>query len=507
MMHPNFEYRTKRGTIDRTDHKQIRNQLMRKRMIDKAKADINKEDKYHTATSAESRATDTVVDTSTNTSLEGVYQSKRLIHKTARKVYNHRVEASKSTDNHSTQDIHHTVIKSPYTQSHRQSATETTHTSNSKAKQSFVGSIKRHTREISNNVVRTVKEKLEKAGEYIIKKATTGIIKYVIAGALGLLLIIPVMIAPITGLARNTMIIPAQMMLSDEVLAYEETITRYARQYGIEDYVPIIEAIMMQESKGLGNDPMQASECPFNTRFPGGITDPEYSIKVGIKYYADCISRSNVADVNDDAGISLSLQGYNYGNGYIEWALTNFNGYTAANAKVFSDMKKEQLHVDTYGDPDYVEHVLRYVCIGFGNIRGNPNFDNAAAWVSLNPYARAGLYGQCTWFAWGRFYEIYGYSPGFTGDGWKCVDQLVATHPDKFKKSSTPTVGAVFSTLGHNHVGIVIGWDGSNITIQDGNLDGRTNTFTEAKRDWRTKTMPLSTFISSNGGVVFGVPK
>ena len=84
---------------------------------------------------------------------------------------------------------------------------------------------------------------------------------------------------------------------------------------------------------------------------------------------------------------------------------------------------------------------------------------------------------------------------------------MVAAHPDKFRTSNTPTVGAIFSTLGHNHVGVVVGWDGTNITIQEGNLDGRTNTFTEAKRDWQTKTMPLSTFISSNGGGGFWVAK
>lgn len=40
---------------------------------------------------------------------------------------------------------------------------------------------------------------------------------------------------------------------------------------------------MMQESGGKGNDPMQASESGYNTKYPrvpNGITDPEYSIEV-----------------------------------------------------------------------------------------------------------------------------------------------------------------------------------------------------------------------------------
>ena len=66
--------------------------------------------------------------------------------------------------------------------------------------------------------------------------------------------------------------------------------------------------------------------------------------------------------------ISLALQGYNYGNGYIDWALEHFEGYTRANAKLFSDEMKAKLKVDVYGDPNYVEHVLRYYHIANGDI-------------------------------------------------------------------------------------------------------------------------------------------
>ena len=56
----------------------------------------------------------------------------------------------------------------------------------------------------------------------------------------------------------------------------------------------------------------------------------------------------------------------------------------------------------------------------------------------------------------GRFYELYGYDPGFSSDGSSCVKELVAAHPDKFERSSSPKAGAVFFAIGHNHVGIVI---------------------------------------------------
>ena len=136
-----------------------------------------------------------------------------------------------------------------------------------------------------------------------------------------------------------------------------------------------------------------------------------------------------------------------------------------------------------------------------------PDFTNEEAWGDNNPYTRLGFAGQCTWFAWGRFYEIYGYDPGFRGDGWNCASQLVAAHPDKFELSYVPAAGAVFSTIGHNHVGIVIAVDGDNITIQEGNLDGKSNPMVEAITDWHEVTYTIKHFVAYNVGVIYAVPK
>ena len=343
-----------------------------------------------------------------------------------------------------------------------------------------------------------------------IKRTALSVSNLIGAGiSLILLLVLLLFIGVFAALSDNSSVSSTNAPLSVEVLAYTDTIEKYAKQYEMEDYIPIIQAVMMQESGGKGTDPMQSSECPYNTKYPNkpnAIQEPEYSIDVGIHYLSDCFKSAQVKDSFDNEHIFLALQGYNYGNGYIDWALKNFGGYSKANAKVFSDQKKAELGTDVYGDPNYVEHVMRYVSLGFGNYREQPNFDNMDAWGTNNPYSRANLYGQCTWFAWGRFYEIYGYSPGFIGDGWKCVDQLLQAHPDKFIKSNEPVVGAVFSCIGRNHVGIVIGWDGENITIQEGNLDGVTNTFAEAKKDWHTATYSLDQFRIKCKGVVFAIP-
>ncbi|MDB7984380.1 CHAP domain-containing protein [Faecalicoccus pleomorphus] len=221
--------------------------------------------------------------------------------------------------------------------------------------------------------------------------------------------------------------------LSAEVLQYTPMIQKYCAQYEIPEFVNAVQAIMMQESGGKGNDPMQCSECPYNEKYPNtpnGITDPEY-----------------------------------------------------------------------------VPHVMRYYSYGLMNVGDAPNFNNEQAWGNNNPYSRQGLYGQCTWFAWGRFYEIYGWGPSWTANGWDWVNMLVTYNSDQFRLSAIPDVGAVFSGIGHNHVGIVIAYDGTNITVQEGNLDGRTNTFEEAKTDWQTKVYTLQSLNAAYGGVVFAVKK
>lgn len=92
---------------------------------------------------------------------------------------------------------------------------------------------------------------------------------------------------------------------------------------------------MMQESGGKGNDPMQASESGYNTKYPrvpNGITDPEYSFEVGTHTFSDSLKKAKVKDSSDIERIYLALQAYNYDSGYIEWAIRNFGGYFKYNA-------------------------------------------------------------------------------------------------------------------------------------------------------------------------------
>ena len=185
------------------------------------------------------------------------------------------------------------------------------------------------------------------------------------AGAVMVLLL--VIIVGIIGGAAFSGSSESSEALSQEVLSYTATIQKYANQYGIPEYVSVIQAIMMQESGGRGTDPMQSSECPYNTRYsnsPNAIQDADYSIQVGIQYYADCLKEAGCTSPQDMDKLKLSLQGYNYGNGYITWALRNYGGYSAENALQFSNEQAASHGWSAYGDPEYVPHVLRYYSSG-----------------------------------------------------------------------------------------------------------------------------------------------
>ncbi len=83
---------------------------------------------------------------------------------------------------------------------------------------------------------------------------------------------------------------------------------------------------------------------------PNGIKDPEYSIECGVQELKAALVSVEVENPIDLERIKLALQGYNFGNGYISWAKTNYGGYSYANAVEFSAMQAQRLGWEKYGD-------------------------------------------------------------------------------------------------------------------------------------------------------------
>ena len=205
--------------------------------------------------------------------------------------------------------------------------------------------------------------------------------------------------------------------VSVEVEAYTPLIQKYAKQYGIPEYVELIKAVMMQESGGKGSDPMQAAEGSFNKKYPhepNGIKDPEYSIECGVQELKAALTSAEVESPIDMERIKLALQGYNFGNGYISWAKTNYGGYSYANAVEFSAMQAAKLGWEKYGDTQYPAHVLRYYPYGRAFTSGG---NQAIVEVALTQFGNEG--GQPYW-SWYGFSGRVEWCACFTS--W-CADQ------------------------------------------------------------------------------------
>lgn len=264
--------------------------------------------------------------------------------------------------------------------------------------------------------------------------------------------------------------------VSEEVKAYEPIIQKYAKEHGIPDYVLLIEAVMMQESGGRGTDPMQCSESSFNTLYPhtpGSITDPEYSINVGIQNLADCLQIAECESPVDMDAIKLALQGYNYGQGYITWAMNKYGEYSKVNAVEFSLKMAEQCGWVSYGDMDYVPHVLRYYPLG--QIFYDPDTVPLIVEVAASQIGNVG--GEPYW-RWYGFTERVGWCACFVS--W-CANECGYIDAGTFPKFSGPEWGVYWFRQHGQWVGrqtvpspgmiIFYDWDDPDTGGQDGVTD------------------------------------
>ena len=188
------------------------------------------------------------------------------------------------------------------------------------------------------------------------------------------------LIVIITAIGGSQQLLSARAVnLSQEVEAYRSTVQEIAREYNMSEYVELLLAVMMTESGGQGNDPMQASESGYNTlypRRPNGITDPTYSIECGIQALRDALTRADVSSPTDMVNIRIALQGYNFGSGFVTWFRNK--GYTEWSFEIACEFaestgwgrRSDPNHPAgpwAYGDQYYPEHVLRYYTVSAGS--------------------------------------------------------------------------------------------------------------------------------------------
>lgn len=216
--------------------------------------------------------------------------------------------------------------------------------------------------QVAEKVVSKAKETIENIAASAPRSTSTW-------GALAALFLMPLLflmaIAGVLrggGSARN-------MGLSDDVIALMPQISAACQANGIPEYAPLVAAVIMQESGGrvadVGGDVMQ---CAEGMGLPVGTpVSLEESINFGTNIIANNLQLAGAAGPTDIPAISLALQGYNFGSGYISWAQSR-GGYSKENAREFSEMQAAAHGWSGYGDIDYVDHVLRYYQVSVGGM-------------------------------------------------------------------------------------------------------------------------------------------
>lgn len=129
--------------------------------------------------------------------------------------------------------------------------------------------------------------------------------------------------------------------VSRDVQNYTPILQKELKEVNLEEYTLVLAAIMQQESKGKGGDPMQASESAGLP--PNSIQDPEQSIKQGVKHFQKALNYGSQKNVDFPAVI----QAYNMGIGYIDFVADQGGKHSEEIAKEFS-LKQAEKNPEIY---------------------------------------------------------------------------------------------------------------------------------------------------------------
>jgi hypothetical protein len=184
--------------------------------------------------------------------------------------------------------------------------------------------------------------------------------------------------------------------------------------------VNAILALIQIESGGVGTDPMQASECGYNTEYPrvhNGIEDAEYSCRCGVQYARDAFIKFGVEGADDFDRLAAAVQGYNFGiAGWYAWISERGGKYTVALAQEYSNTK---MPAGAKGTPTHGQKFLNAYKAGVASAStGAGSIDNMV------------YYKQ-----WDERWAKYPYGTSGTiqssGCGITCMAMVIATFCDK----------------------------------------------------------------------------
>ena len=99
----------------------------------------------------------------------------------------------------------------------------------------------------------------------------------------------------------------------EDVLHWEDQVSKATKEYGIESYTDIVLAIIFTESKGNHVDIMQSSESKYGQR--NLILTSEESIDSGVEHLAEVLKEAEAKGCD----VWTAVQAYNFGSQYINY--------------------------------------------------------------------------------------------------------------------------------------------------------------------------------------------
>ena len=170
----------------------------------------------------------------------------------------------------------------------------------------------------------------------------------------GLILFILVIIMTIFN--NSDVGFPGKAKVPDKISRWRPIVEEYCEKYKCIDNVDFILALMYQEIGETDTlDVMQSSESIG--LLPNAIQDPIQSIDTGVKYFKHILDHGNSKGVD----FSTIVQSYNFGIGYIDYVSSHGGIHTKELAVSFSAKEATGNGWTSYGDIDYVNHVMSKV--------------------------------------------------------------------------------------------------------------------------------------------------
>lgn len=279
------------------------------------------------------------------------------------------------------------------------------------------------------------------------------------------------------------------------VTKWRSEVERICKQYGLEEYVNVILAIIWEETGGdesYSPDIMQSSES-INGQM-GGITDPVKSIEQGVKHFASVLKSAK------DNGISelAAIQSYNYGGGFISWLKRQNKDYSFEAGVDFSKEQSGGQQVTytnplakdfgswryNYGNMFYVKLVTQHIKASGGKIVeiAQKELESGSQAGGQRYWSWYGFNGRVEWCA--TFVSYVADKAGLIADGKVPKHASCAmgvswfNERGKYKPRSsgyTPQAGDIIyfdwsgGGTGGDHVGLVEKVEGNTVHTIEGN--------------------------------------